>query len=61
MPINQKTKYWPTPKAAAALGRRWCHLCDGAGWVAVPDPDMDGTLVDVRCPACGTRRADLLP
>lgn len=34
-----------TPKPA-------CELCEGTGWVAVPDELFDGALVDQRCPAC---------
>lgn len=29
-----------------------CILCEGDGWVSIPDPMFDGALVEQRCPAC---------
>lgn len=40
------------PPDPRILNQRDCLLCEGNGWVAVPDPLFDGTLVDQRCPAC---------
>lgn len=43
----------------AILNQRDCLLCEGAGWVRVPDPFFGGATTDQRCPACqdGTVRA----
>lgn len=29
-----------------------CELCEGAGWVQIPDPFFGGATTDQRCPAC---------
>ncbi len=47
----------PQPPAAATLAdihqQPWvCGDCAGTGWVARPDPAIDGGLVDVHCPTC---------
>lgn len=34
------------------LRRADCLLCEGTEWVQIPDPLLDGTTVDQRCPAC---------
>lgn len=37
-------------QAARHLDR--CELCEGTGWVRIPDPFFDGATTDQRCPAC---------
>lgn len=37
-------------QAARTLDR--CEVCNGTGWVRIPDSFLDGATADQRCPAC---------
>jgi len=58
-PGGRLAYYWPTDEALEVLhGPDRCPTCGGREWVAVPDPLVDGALVDVRCPECAQKAKD---